>query len=127
LFLHLPLISVALPGRFMGLASLAVAIVVALWLASPGPHARMKQALAVLGMAMLLPNVSGFDWTSRVDTPAFFADGLYRRYIPPGSIAFIVPYDGSGNSMLWQAQTGMDFRMAEGHGDFVPKEFTRWP
>jgi hypothetical protein len=126
-FLHLPLIDVALPARFMGLASLVVAIIVALWLASEGPRAWMRWALAVLGIAMLLPNMSGFDWTSRVDTPAFFAHGLYRRYIPRGSVVFVVPYDGLGNSLLWQAQTGMDYRIAEGSGAEIPREFVRWP
>jgi len=127
LFLHLPLINIALPGRFMGLASLAVATIVALWLASGGRRAWLKWALAALSIAVLLPNVSRFEWTSRVDTPAFFAHGLYRRYIPPGSIAFVLPYGELGSSMLWQAQTGMEYRMAEGSGANIPKEFTRWP
>jgi hypothetical protein len=39
----------------------------------------------------------------------------------------VIPYADRGNSMLWQAQTGFAFRMAEGYVSVVPPpEFSRW-
>jgi len=127
LFLHVPILNVALPVRFMGLAVLPIAVIVALWLAAAGPHRWVKWTLATLSVMALLPNVWNFAWAQRVDTPPFFLGKLYREYIPAGSTVLVIPFDGLGNAMLWQAQSGMYFRSAAGNVGFVPKEAASWP
>ena len=127
LFLHVPVLNVALPARFVGLASLPIAVIVALWLAASGTHRWAKWTLAILSVMALLPNMWDFAWAQRVDTPPFFLGKLYRQYIPSGSIVLVIPFDGLGNAMLWQAQSGMYFRSAAGNVGFVPKEAASWP
>jgi hypothetical protein len=63
-----------------------------------------------------------------VDTPAFFAQGLYRDRLEPGSNILVVPFGDRGNSMLWQAQSDFGFDMPEGYVSVsVPPEFSGYP
>ena len=62
--------------------------------------------------------------------PAFFGTGLYRQYLAPGETVIVLPYGILGEGMLWQATSGMYFRMAGGYVSFappVPEEQSRWP
>jgi len=135
---RLPLVKYVLPARLMMYGFLLVAVIVVLWLAEPGrrpllpapaldpPWARW--ILILLGAVLLLPNLSYPAWNTSVDTPAFFADGLYRTRLPTGANVLVIPYADRGNSMLWQAQAGFAFRMPEGYVSVVPPpEFSRWP
>jgi hypothetical protein len=130
-FVHLPLVKYILPARLMMYASLLTGLAMALWLAgTPGTpvHRGARWAVAGLAVILLLPNLSLPLWHSRLDTPAFFADGLYRDLLEPGEIIVVIPYADRGNSMLWQAQTHFAFRMAEGYVSVVPPpEFSRYP
>jgi len=144
--IHLPLVKYVLPSRLMMYAFLLVAVIVALWLADPakdqseGPSrdagkrlpaldpAWARWAVILVGVALLLPNLSYPAWRSSVNTPAFFADGLFRTRLPFGANVIIIPYADRGNAMLWQAQAGFAFRMAEGYVSVVPPpEFSGWP
>src|SRR5262249_55015963 len=61
-------------------------------------------------------------------TPAFFTDGTSARVLRPGENVLVIPYGDRGNSMQWQAQADMAFRMPEGDVNAVsPTSFTRWP
>jgi hypothetical protein len=62
-----------------------------------------------------------------IDAPPFFARGLYRQYLRPGENILLIPYSHEGDGMLWQAQTGMNFRMAGGWTGAAPEDFLRWP
>jgi len=75
----------------------------------------------------LIPNLPGGWWFSNLDTPRFFTNGTFRHYLAKNAIILILPYGKEGNSMLWQAQAGMYFRMAGGYGGMTPAEFSRWP
>ncbi len=121
---NLPLFRYALPGRFMLYASLAASVTVALWLAAPGAPGRVtaRWMLIALAVVSLLPNLSIPFWKADVDTPAFFRDGLYARYLPHVANVLVVPFASNGSSMLWQAQTGFYFRMPEGYVAVVPPE-----
>ncbi len=128
LFDHLPLLRSALPGRFMLFAFLALALSAALWTADDARSraARMTGAAAVV--IFMLPNPTARFWSKPADTPAFFSSGLYRKYLAKDETVVILPYGPLGNSMLWQAESGMYFRMAEGHtGPTVIDDFQRWP
>jgi hypothetical protein len=124
---YLPLINHALPARFMLYAFLIVAVIVSLWLSSALNSRGTKWTVAVLSILFLLPNLSGHSWTSQADTPPFFATSLHQQYLQPNENILILPYGYTGNSMLWQAQSGMSFRMAGGYVGLTPPEFARWP
>ncbi len=112
---HLPLFKQVAPARIAMYVSLIAAVVVALWLAAPGKRRWPRWLLVVAGVVLLLPDVSPPYWHARMDDPRFFTDSTYRRYMFPGERALIFPFGHNGNSMLWQAQTGMYFQMTEGY------------
>jgi len=122
----LPLISQALPARFSMYMFLTAAIIVALWLASPGWQT-VKWLCVGLGVISVLPNLGFRVWWSQVDTPRFFTDGAYKRYILKNETALVIPYALRGNSMLWQAETNMYFRMAGAYVSWTPEEYKYWP
>ncbi len=135
---RLPLLDKALPARFMLYAYLVAAVMVAQWLAEDGGRDRERtrgriQLRWVLGLAIvpfMLPNLSASYWATPAAIPAFFSAGLYRQYLAPGETVIVLPYGILGEAMLWQAATGMYFRMAEGYVTFappVPELHRRWP
>ncbi|HZZ07956.1 MAG TPA: hypothetical protein VFE43_05405 [Candidatus Binataceae bacterium] len=123
----LPLLRNALAARFTMYLALVLSLIMALWLNNGAAGLYAKCTMAVLAVLFLLPNLSTAYWNTPADTPEFFANGAYRHYLKPGEIAVVVPYGWSGNSMLWQAQTGMYFRMAGGYTGMPPAEFQHWP
>jgi hypothetical protein len=130
--IHVPIVAIALPSRLMVYVSLVVAMMAALWLAAPAASkvlAGAKWSLAALAVAALLPNLSSFAWDNNLWVPPFFAQGTYARYLVPGENVLVVPYGHwAGNPMVWQAWTGMRFRLASGYtGCQLPAEFARWP
>ena len=132
---HIPLVEYVLPARLMMYAFLVLAVTTGMWLAgfrsspgSPRRRALVAWVLVVTGAILLLPNLSLPVWRTRADTPAFFAGAQYRTLLPRGANVLVVPYGDRGNSMLWQATTGFDFRMPEGYVSVVPpREFAGWP
>ena len=123
----LPLLRNALAARFSMYLSLITAMIMTLWLSESASSLYVKSATASLAILFLLPNLSAAYWDTPGDTPAFFTSGGYSRYIKPGQIAVVVPYGWTGNSMLWQAQSDMYFRMAGGYTGMPPAEFQQWP
>jgi hypothetical protein len=124
----LPLAKYALPGRFMVYAFLVLAVLVSLWLASARTPVVAKWTLVPAAIVLLLPNWRGPFYNSPVTIPPFFRDGVYRRYLSPGENTIVIPYGDHGHSMLWQAETGMYFRMAGGYVTVRPPEaFQNWP
>jgi hypothetical protein len=97
----MPVIDKALPVRFTMYAFLILAIIASLWLATSTVSIITKRVVAIIGLLFSIPNLDASYWTTKIDTPAFFADGLYRKYISPGDNVLIAPYWIMGNSMLW--------------------------
>lgn len=130
-----PLLAKAMPARLTVYMFLVIAILCAMWFAGHpfGESARGKAArwIAVTAVAAsLLPNLSAAFWATPLATPAFFADRLYANYLHPGETVVILPYGFEGDGMLWQALSGMYFRMAGGYTGFAPPfppEYARWP
>jgi hypothetical protein len=128
LVLRIPVLNNALPGRFIVHASFVVAIVVAMWLNTAGVATRKKWLLVSLGAITLMPNLWYPGWATPATTPPFIADRLYKGYLHEGETVLVIPYGANGNGMLWQAETEMHFRMAEGVGTgSIPRDFFRWP
>ena len=88
---------------------------IAIWLAGPSRHRTWRWLIAALGVAALFPNLAGAYWNSRPDNPAFFRTDEYRHYLAPGEDLLTIPFADTGNSMLWQAETGFYFTMPGGY------------
>jgi hypothetical protein len=124
---RLPILSIALPLRFMMYAFLVVALMIAMWLAAPGARPTTKFAAAAIIVASIAPNPHASFWVSPLEIPAFFADRTYARELEPREIILPLPWGNLGNSMYWQLQSDMYFRMAGGWTGFSPFEFDRMP
>ena len=122
----LPLINKALPGRFMMFAFLTLSLIVSIYLTTQ-PHRLRKWFLACLSVVSMAPNLPAGWWFSRADTPRFFVDGSFKQHLVKGEVTLILPYGWQCNSMLWQAQTDMYFRMAGGYLGLTSPEFLSWP
>jgi hypothetical protein len=123
----IPLMRHALPVWFTMYLMLVAALVFAIWLASSGTSTAVKSTVALAAVLFAMPRLSSAFWASPVDTPAFFLSGAYRNYLLPDEIVLPVPYGWRGNSLMWQAQTDMYFRMAGAWTGPPPAEFERWP
>jgi hypothetical protein len=129
------------PIRLILFGYLALAMVLALWLATVD-RSRLARtgrwALAVVALAAIFADLPTFaevvvppppkHWTPAIPSlqpvnalPAFFSDGLYRRYLTPGEIVVIVSHRGNAG-MLFQADTGFYFRI---DGGFINASLSR--
>ncbi|HEY4347115.1 MAG TPA: hypothetical protein VGM80_05955 [Gaiellaceae bacterium] len=127
---RLPLIDGVLPQRFAVYVSLACAVIVALWISSTaGRRASRPVLLPVLAVAALVPALWHHEYRQHPSRPSFFASGAYRTCVPRGSRLLLFPFGRWGDSMLWQAESGFWFSMAEGDmgRDHLPKSFVADP
>lgn len=131
LFHRAPLLDQALPVRFTMYSFLILGIVLAMWLSArqPAPWVRLGTALLIL--ASLFPNPATRFWAdpARRAPPAFFTGGRYRHYLAPHETVAMLPYawGESEYCMLWQAISGMYFRLAGGYFPLTPPAYQRWP
>jgi hypothetical protein len=112
---HVPAVDHALPARFSMYVFLIAAIVVAQWLSAPARRAWARWLVAGLAVVLLIPNQALPYWRGKLADPAFFTTQTYRDFLARDETTLVIPYGWNGNSMLWQAQTGMYFRMAGGY------------
>jgi hypothetical protein len=127
LLAKLPLLRNALPVWFTMYLMLGAALMFAMWLTTSSAGAVTKCGVTLAAVLFAMPRLSSAFWATPVDTPAFFLSGAYRDYLQPGEIVLPVPYGWRGNSLMWQAQTDMYFRMAGAWTGPPPAEFERWP
>ena len=129
LLLRFPLIDQALPIRLTVYLWLVAAIVTSLTLSSSEIPRFVRVTISCLSVLFMLPNLHYFRLAvTKVDTPDFFSKGTFKQYFAENDTLLIFPFGSHGNSMLWQAQTNMYFRMAGGYiGPQKPKEYRRWP
>jgi hypothetical protein len=133
-FSKVPVLHQIQPGRFSVIVVLFVALGLALAVTEVQRSGRLwVQGIAAVGVALVIWFwIPGWLPTTRVPTPAYFTSSAVDQ-VPQGSVALVLPYvnrDYEQHSMLWQAQSGMRFRMAEGWaivpGDHAgPKSQTR--
>jgi len=135
----LPVLSVAQPGRLVTYVYLLIAVLVALWLARPPWRSRspapspyppssplwrptplprrwprlLRWLLVVAAAAMILPNFSSPVWATQVPETPFLASGIYKQYLTPGEILWVVDAHHD-RQLIWQADTHFYFRLAGG-------------
>jgi hypothetical protein len=127
-----PLLDQALPLRLTAYLFLILGVIVARWLATPSDAVRVRAVAGAIVFASLFPNPSTRMWAQPdivAPPPAFFTSGAYRHYLVPGEIVATLPYaHGEADaSMMWQALSGMYFRLAGGYPALSPPSFLRWP
>ena len=116
---RLPVLGLAIPSRFVVYAFLIGAMLAAVWLAQGRPR-WLAWGLAVLSVVFLWPAVGQGLWKGTPDIPPLFTSAAYRNVITPKDTALLLPVGIAGNSMLWQAESGLRFKMASGY--VVPPE-----
>jgi hypothetical protein len=119
-FAQMPVLAAMLPGRFALYAWLALALLLALWLAQPAATWR-RYALAALCLIAILPAQSAArNWRKPV-LPAVFAA------LPPGAHVLVLPL--FAQEMGWQYASGMRFMLVgQGYlGNGMPAPFASWP
>lgn len=124
----MPLVSSALPVRFMMYAFMVCGVMSAMWLATTPACVTTRWAAGAALAISLFPNPHAGFWVDSLDkVPAFFMTPAYSAQLAPNEIVLPLPFGQRGNSMYWQAQTGMYFRMAGGWTGVTPFEFERMP
>jgi hypothetical protein len=112
----LPLARSAFPVRFMVFGYLALAVLLAMWLAAPLRLTALRWTVGVLAVAVVIadiPYISAPQPSSRAALPHFITAGQYRHYLARGETVLVI--SGRGNAgMLFQAVTDGYFRLAGG-------------
>jgi hypothetical protein len=123
----LPLINLALPGRFGMYLFLIAGLIVAIYLSKAQMPSWSKGVLGLCALAFIAPDLIFLQAeTTRVNTPIFFRSGQYKQYISKGDIILILPYDALSQALLWQAETAFYFRLVSGFY-IPPADYSRWP
>jgi hypothetical protein len=116
LMLDVPLIRYATADRIPMYLWIALAVLVAVWLAHGAGRWRwLRYALVAVGVVLLTIDL-GTDphYHGTLETPAFFADGAYERFVQPGDVVLGIPSQ-IGGDMVWQASTDMGFRLGRAY------------
>jgi hypothetical protein len=110
---YLPVARSAFPVRFMVFAFLGLAVITALWLASPSARTWPRWLLGVVALAAIGANTPALSFAAVPGTPAFITAGTDKQALHHGDT--VVVLSGRGNAgMLWQAEAGFHFRVAGG-------------
>ena len=80
----------------------------------PRPAAWLRAGLVLAAAITLVPDPSQPFWRSTPARPAFFADDTYRACFRPDENVFIPSVPNTG-AAIWQAESGYDFRLANGN------------
>jgi hypothetical protein len=104
-----PLLRYALPTRLAMFTQLCAALILSIWLSAR--PSRLRWALAGAALLFLLPDPGAFG--RKLWEPSVYRDGRIARVLHPDDIVFAIP--PYGESMRWQAETGMAYRLAGGY------------
>jgi hypothetical protein len=109
----LPLFDNILPVRFLVYASLASAVIVAIWMTATR-HRTLRWLLPALTIVLLFPNPGAGVWATTYSTPAFFTSATFRDCVAPGEIVLPLPPGQGGQANLWQVASKFRIRLAGG-------------
>jgi hypothetical protein len=116
---HLPILGLALPSRFVAYCFLIGGVLAAIWLADARSRG-LGLCLAALSAVFLRPAIGQVFSRGMPDLPPLFTDSAYHDVITSRGSALLLPVGIGGYSMLWQAESGLRFKMAGGY--VVPPE-----
>jgi hypothetical protein len=127
-WLHLPLLSAIFPFRFGLFVFLGAAVLLAVGLDElhrwtsrrHGTGSRPALLPLLVALAVVLPLVPVWPYSAMaVQTPPYFRSPAISA-IPPGSLLVTYPFPApiSAETMIWQADNDMRYRMAGGYGLF---------
>jgi hypothetical protein len=122
----MPLFRNLLPVRFVLYGTMVAAIFVALYL-QRSKHKKMfvqvmRYGLVLLAAVMIMPNTTLYQWEVLKTEPAFNQTVIQTVYGNNPNL-IVLPYGIRGDSMLWQLESGMAFRMAGGYVGKTPLYF----
>jgi hypothetical protein len=117
---HLPLFGNLLPNRLALYVALFMSLLLAIFVDRllRQPRVAPRLAAVVCVVAVLLPLLPRWPYQfSSTDTPSFFTDGAAQR-IRDGEVVLMAPFSSTlatAGALVWQAQSGMRFRIPEGY------------
>jgi hypothetical protein len=126
-FAHVPLFDSVISTRLVLVLIPVIALLMALWVQQAMTALRgsreevFRGRLVAIGLvvAALLPIApTPLRIAFRAPTPAFFASGEWRRYVPAGRTVVTVPVTSLANAMegmQWAADAHLDFPVAGGY------------
>ena len=125
LWQHLPLLSAIFPFRFGLFVFLGAAVLLAVGLdelhrrtaGRNGPRSASALLPSLVGLAALLPLVPVWPYTAAaIQTPPYFRSSAISS-IPAGRLLVTYPFPApiSAETMIWQAENDMRYRMAGGY------------
>ena len=100
-----PLFRNVMPVRLMLFATLAAAVMTALWAASSARPAGCASPCRRSPRSRSLPNLSWGAWARTPQVPALFTTSLYKSCIGRGENVLLLPFGTLGDSMMWQARS----------------------
>lgn len=114
---RLPLLRYAIPARFAAFTALGAAVILAIWLATH--PSVIRWAPAAVALLFLVPSPSWFG--RRISEPAVYRDGAIAGVLHHNDVVLPIPM--YGESMRWQADTGMAYRLAGGYAGALPSDY----
>jgi hypothetical protein len=121
-FAELPLLRYAIPLRFSLFVFLALALVVAMWLAwSPSPT---RWALAALSLLFVAPALGNSQWQTDLKELGFFDESGYEAVLGERDRVLTMP--AAGRNMRWHAEAKFSFEMAAGYVGAAPESYERY-
>lgn len=123
IFVHVPLLSAALPARFALFVSLVTAIIAALWIAA-APSGGKRLAVGILACISFLPN-----WHPWMKVPfsEFFRPSQVNKILGTNSHVLILPFGPNGPSSYWQQESHFRIIQTGGYLGFPPAPMQRFP
>lgn len=118
----LPLFNNILPVRISMFVALAASVCVAWWASSRRAPRAARIVLTALALATVVPSLWLNVWHKHPYRPAFFTQGTYRTCLGPDDSVLMLPFPRLTDAMLWQAETGFRFRMANGYVNSIVPE-----
>jgi hypothetical protein len=116
-----PFFDNVIPGRFALYVALVAALIAAVWAASPEPSRALRMVLTGGAALALVPALWHGYWHEHPSRPPFFAARLDRSCLKPGDSVLVLPPPFRNSALLWQAESGFRFGLADGAlNDAVP-------
>jgi hypothetical protein len=118
---RLPVFNSVLPVRYSIFVALGAAVAVACWAATAEAPRIARLVLPALAVVAIGPSLWNPAWHEHPARPTFFTTGVYRRCLSPGENVLVLPFPLWSGAMLWQAESGFEFRMADAYIGLIPR------